>query len=262
MNTQSLTKEFLVKEYLVNKRSFADIAKQLGTYPNKIRRQAILMGIEPRDKKKAQTEALKSGRHKHPTKGTKRNSSVKEKISESMGKVWEKMDKKERSRRSDIGKEQWNEMSVEKRKEFHKRSHEAIRKSSKEGSKLEKYLLGRLTEDGFRVDFHKEHAVVNERLQIDLFLPELNVAIEVDGPSHFKPVWGEDALAKTQKSDAQKNGLLISRGTAVIRVRQEKCLSQKYQRDIYKKLSESLSEIKKGRPSTEDTLYIEIGDAV
>ena len=105
MRTKSLTKEFLVEQYLVKKRSFADIAKQLGTYPNKIRRQAIKMGIVPRDKKTAQTEALKTGRHKHPTLGTKRNSKIKEKISESMGKVWENMDQKERSYRSKIGKE-------------------------------------------------------------------------------------------------------------------------------------------------------------
>ena len=188
-----------------------------------------------------------------------KNGKIKEKISESMGKVWENMDKKERSHRSQIGKEQWNKMTPDQRKEFHRLSHEAIRKTSKEGSKLEKYLLKRLTEDGFRVEFHKEHLVVNEKLQMDLFLPELNVAIEVDGPSHFKPVWGEDALAKTQKSDQQKNGLLISRGTTVIRIRQEKCLSQKYQRDLYRKLSESLSKITSGKLSKDD-MYIEIGD--
>ena len=50
----SLSKEFLIKEYLENKRSFSSIAKQLGTYQNKIRRAAISMGSQPRDKASAQ----------------------------------------------------------------------------------------------------------------------------------------------------------------------------------------------------------------
>ena len=76
----SLSKEFLIKEYLENKRSFSSIAKQLGTYPNKIRRPAISMGIQPRDKASAQKNALKSGRHKHPTKGKGHSQKTKEKI--------------------------------------------------------------------------------------------------------------------------------------------------------------------------------------
>ena len=66
----NLTKEFLVKEYLSNRRSFGDIAKQLGTYSNKIRRAAIKFGIEPRDKSDAQSVALKSGT---PNQGTKKD---------------------------------------------------------------------------------------------------------------------------------------------------------------------------------------------
>ena len=74
----SLSREFLFQEYVINKRSFSSIADEMGTYPNKIRRAAITMGIKPRDKSSAQREAINSGRHKHPTKGTKRKQNTKD----------------------------------------------------------------------------------------------------------------------------------------------------------------------------------------
>ena len=52
---------------------------------------------------------------------------------------------------------------------------------------------------GFKVEFHKEHWLQNHRLQLDLFIPDLRTVVEVDGPSHFKPVWGMENLIKNQK---------------------------------------------------------------
>ncbi len=255
----SLSKEFLIKEYLENKRSFSSIAKQLGTYPNKIRRAAISMGIQPRDKASAQKNALKSGRHKHPTKGKGHSQKTKEKISDTTHNYWQKMDEDERERRSEMGRKHWDSLSEEEKKNIHRLSGDAIRKASKEGSKLEKYLFESLTEQGFRVDFHKEHMLLNERLHIDLFLNEMSTAIEIDGPSHFEPVWGEEALSRTQKADQQKTGLLLSNGFVLIRVKQQKGLSEKYKREILSKIVSILTDINKKYPSRENR-YIEIGD--
>ena len=66
-------KEFLMKEYVDNERSTYDLAKELGTYPNKISRALKALGVPMRDKSSAQSAALSSGRHKHPTKGKKRS---------------------------------------------------------------------------------------------------------------------------------------------------------------------------------------------
>ena len=255
----SLSKEFLLKEYVGKKRSFSSIAKQLGTYPNKIRRAAISMGIQPRNKADAQKEALQSGRHKHPTKGKGHANTTKEKISNTTYKYWEHMDDKERNKRSSAGKKHWDSLSEEKKRSIHKLSGEAIRRASKEGSKLEKHLFSSLTERGFNVDFHKEHMLLNERLHIDLFLPEMATAIEVDGPSHFEPVWGEEALSRTQKSDQQKTGLLLSNGFVLIRIKQKKALSEKYKREVVNNLVKELDRIKIKYPSRENR-YIEIGD--
>ena len=65
-------KEIIKKLYLEEKLSFSSIAQQLNTYANKIRRDAIKYKINIRDKSEAQANALATGIHKHPTKGTQR----------------------------------------------------------------------------------------------------------------------------------------------------------------------------------------------
>ena len=254
-----LSREYLFQEYVINKRSFSSIADEMGTYPNKIRRAAITMGIKPRDKSSAQKEAINSGRHKHPTKGTKRNQNTKDKISNSVYDSWKDMPPEERHRRSKIAQKQWEEMSDDHKANLLRLSNQAIRKASKEGSKLEKFILEAFTIEGYRVEFHKEHMLVNERLEIDLFIPELSVAIEVDGPSHFEPVWGEEALEKTQSSDRQKSGLILSMGLVLIRIKHTKGLSEKYKRETLADLKNELEKIKRRIPKKHER-FIEIGE--
>ena len=57
------------------------------------------------------------------------------------------------------------------------------------------------------IEYHKKGIVPNSNLEVDIYLPEMGAAIEIDGPSHFLPIWGEEALSKTIKSDNEKNGL-------------------------------------------------------
>ena len=93
---KEITKEFLISEYSVKNRSFGDIAKELGTYTNKVVRAARKHGIEIRNRSQAQKQALKNGRHKHPTKGKKRTKKVKEKISDTVYSFWENIDEEGR----------------------------------------------------------------------------------------------------------------------------------------------------------------------
>jgi very-short-patch-repair endonuclease len=55
-------------------------------------------------------------------------------------------------------------------------------------------------------------------MHIDIFLPGELVAIEIDGPSHFFPIYGEEVLKKKIEADQRKNDLLIGEGFTVIRV--------------------------------------------
>ena len=96
-------KKFLSKEYIENQKSFSEIAKQVGTYANKIRRDAKRLGILSRDRSQAAKLALEYGRSVHPTKNKKMSDEVKNKISESQGKVWDSLSEQERQKRSQIG---------------------------------------------------------------------------------------------------------------------------------------------------------------
>lgn len=233
------------------------IAEKLQTYPNKVRRILVKNGVSLRTKSEAQKNAINTGISEHPTKGKKRSDTTKKKISESQGKVWEKMNDEERIHRSLIGKESWNKKTEEEKTEIFKRAGDAIREAARNGSKLEKFLLTALMAEGFNVQFHKTHWLQNSNLEIDLFIPELRTVIEVDGPSHFEPVWGEDNLNKNRMSDSQKNGLVLRQGMVMIRIRQNKRLSQRYMRLTLEKLLTTLRSIKASYP-TENERYIQL----
>ena len=254
----SLNREYLIEEYVHKRRSFADIAIEFSTYPNKIRREAIRFGIKPRGKSEAQKNALKSGRHKHPTKGTQRSKDTKIRISNAVAESWKNISETEYNRRVEQAQKRWAKMSREDKKALMKAAGEGVRRAGKEGSKMEKYLLESLRERGYVVQFHRKGLVPNERLEVDLFLPNLKTAIEIDGPSHFFPIWGEEHLARNLRSDAQKTGLLITRGFAILRVKHlAKHVSTKHMRDLSNRIIEELEQIKLEFPS-EDKRLIEI----
>jgi very-short-patch-repair endonuclease len=237
-------KRELIKElYLKDKKSFQDIADLLSTYPNKIRRDAIKMGIPIRDKSAAQSNALSSGKHKHPTKGTPRSDTTKHKIGLAVMSSWDNLSNKERKQRQENSKQLWNNLDEEEKKHRLSLAHQAVRDSSKQGSKLEKFLLEKLLSDGYKVDFHKEQILSNTKLQIDLFLPTMSIAIEVDGPSHFLPVWGEDTLQKNIEYDRKKNGLLIGKGLKLIRIKQTHDFSMARSQEVYLKLIGAIKEM-------------------
>ena len=233
------------------------IAEKLKTYPNKIRRVLKKHNIVLRGAKDAQTTALKTGRAKHPTAGCQLSEQTKKKISESQGAVWDALSDDEKQYRSNIGKEVWDKKSEEEKQQFIAQAQEAVRESSRKGSKLEHFLLSELSQRNIRVEFHKEQWLQNQNLQVDLYLPQYRTAIEVDGPSHFKPVWGQDNLDKNIKADQQKTGLILNSDLVMIRIKQKQSLTQRYMRNTLTKLLTLLDTIKEHYPK-ENERYFEL----
>lgn len=213
-------KKLITDLYVEKKMSFGDIAKEYGTYPNKIRRDAMKFNLPVRNRSEAQKNVLQSGKVDHPTQGKKRSSEEKDKISLGVHSSWNKLSDKEKNKRKQDSKKRWNAMDDKVKANMLNAAHIAIRKSSVEGSKLEKFILAKLLEQNYKVHFHKEQILANTKLQIDIFLPEDNIAIEVDGPSHFEPVWGEDSLSRNQAYDQKKTGLILGKGIKLIRIKQ------------------------------------------
>jgi very-short-patch-repair endonuclease len=250
-----MDRNYLVREYVEKERSTYDIAAECKTYPNKVRRMLRKYGIPLRDKSEAQSLAIESGRHKHPTKGYKRPEAIKIKISEGVAKAWRKISEGEKAKRVLAAKAQWEAMLDDQKDELRKLAAEAVRKAAEEGSKLEKYLLVELRRKEYQVFFHKTNIVSREQLQVDIFLPQLKVAIEVDGPAHFLPIWGEENLAKHITSDNAKTGLLLGEGYVLIRIKNlAKNVSKIQYRKLLTELLNKLECIKEQFPPPESRL--------
>lgn len=226
--------------YIKKQKSFADIADIYNTYANKVRRDAVQLKIPIRNKSEAQKNALATGKHKHPTKGQSRPQAIKDKIGYGVLESWKDLTTDELNARKDKAKENWEKLSHDKKTYMQKSATNAVRVASKVGSKLEKFLFNQLIADGYYVDFHKEQTLVNTKLQIDLFLPKLDIAIEVDGPSHFEPVWGKESLDKNIKYDNKKEGLILGKGWCLIRIKQTKDFSPARAKICYSKLKEQI----------------------
>jgi very-short-patch-repair endonuclease len=251
--------DFLYDAHFIQGMTWAAIGDLCGEYGNTIRRHALKLKVPIRTRSEAQKKALADGTKQHPTKGKHRSEEVKYKISEKVSASWAALSDEELERRKQIGKDHWDSMSVEEKTEMSAKAGDAVRVAAKEGSKLERFLFGKLVEHGFRPQFHVERTIKNENLQIDIVLPHDKVAIEVDGPSHFLPIWGADMLAKNQRSDQVKNGLLLGAGLCVIRLRHSRGLTEKYKRDLWKELHDKLVEIQAKFPEREHR-YIILGD--
>lgn len=257
-NLDNYQKQQIIQElYVNNKLSFSDIAVKLNTYANKIRRDAISFDIPIRNKSDAQKNALITGKHSHPTKGKKRDDFTKNKIGLGVMNSWSNLTEQQLTDRKDKAKENWNNLSDDKKNEMLKLANRAVRETSKIGSKLEQYLLNRLLSDGIRTEFHKEQVLSNTKLQIDLFLTTIATALEIDGPSHFVPVWGNDALQRNIKYDNKKQGLIVGKGWNLIRIKQTKDFSQTRAELIYLKLKELYDTIITDKKQTGQIFIIE-----
>lgn len=252
-------KQILLKEYETNNRSFKDIATKYNTYANKIRRDAIKFQISIRDKSAAQKNALKSGKAIHPTKGRSRTEDEKAKIGSSVMNAWNELDQTTLDSRKDKARKNWENLSDDTKENILRQANNAVRESSKNGTKLEKFLLDSLLQAGYKVDFHKEQSLLNTKLQIDLFLPNINVAIEIDGPSHFKPVWGDDTLKRNKNYDNKKTGLILGKGLVLVRIKQTKDFSKSRAKLIFSQLIDTINTIKIKFPNKDNRL-IEIED--
>lgn len=249
--------DLIDKLYVKENKSFADIAKIYGTYPNKILRDAKSFNVPIRTKSEAQKNALKTGKHKHPTKGKERSEDIKNKIGKSVMSAWENLTESELNDRKAKAQENWSKLTEDKKLSIQKSATDAVRLASKLGSKLEHYLLRKLIDSGYAVDFHKEHTLVNTKLQIDLFVRDNNIAIEVDGPSHFAPVWGEEVLKRNITYDQKKEGLIIGKGWHLIRVQQQKDFSKTRADFLFEKLRNAIVQIIDSNSNTVLSLTIE-----
>ena len=71
-------------------------------------------------------------------------------------------------------------------------------------SKLEVWLEEQLTNlyPSLPIDYNKKTAIGSE---LDIYIPTLNLAIEINGIFHYEPIYGVDKLNKVQHNDKSKS---------------------------------------------------------
>lgn len=248
----------IVDMYTNQNKSTYEIAEAMNTYPNKIRRILLKGGVELKNKSEAQKNAIQTGKSIHPTKGKERSKDEKIKISSGIKKYWDDMDDATYKKKVQKSKDRWDSMSETERTLMMESAIKAIQVAGKEGSKLEKFIYSFISDYGFKVEFHKKYLIQNENLEIDMYIPEIKTIIEVDGPSHFLPIWGEEKLQKQIKADFNKTGLILSKGMVIVRIKNlsdSVCLADKEKLRL--DLLKLLDTIKKSFPPKSER-YIEI----
>lgn len=225
--------------------SINQIAEKYNTYGQKIRRLLIKANEPLRTKSEAQKNAIEKGTSKHPTEGRKRTDKEKMKISRSTVNYWANVDEDTMEKRREQSRQSWESLSKTKLDEMRKLATEKIREAAKHGSKLEREVQKMLIRHNIPYESHKKNLIPTQKLEIDLYVPEFSSIIEVDGPSHFEPIWGEEQLKKQQKFDAQKMGLILKRGFYIIRIEcRANSLSISKLKDLEIELIKTLEEIK------------------
>lgn len=207
----------IIQLYVNEKLNIKDTANAVGTSEGKVKRFLKKNGLT-RTKGEAQALALKQGRAEHPTSGKKASQETKIKMSAAMHKAWVDLPEEEKEKRSKQSAERWANMSDKEKEEILSKAAKKVRETSKNGSKLERFLVDKLRENGYTVLHHCKHTFSSNELEMDLMLPDEKIIIEVDGPSHFLPLYGEEVLQKRMEADNRKSGIVINSGWKMIRI--------------------------------------------
>lgn len=226
--------------------SVAEVAKKYSKSQSTVNRLFKKLGVKIRSASEAQKLALATGRSKNPTAGVGHTSTAKINMSEKAANRWARISDAERDKFKQTARERWAKLSESDKKEMLRLAGVALKRVATEGSEIEQYLEAGLLSHNFMVQKHVKNFMGGE-YEIDILLKDEAIAIELDGPHHFLPIFGEERLEKTMKFDAAKNGTLISMGLTIIRVKcLYKNLTEKMKRDTLSLVVETINKVKSG----------------
>lgn len=106
-------------------------------------------------------------------------------------------------------------------------------KSGLSRSKIEQYVEDRLLND-----FSNLNIIFNDKntigLELDIYIPDLKMAFELNGVFHYIPIYGSGTLEKIQNRDKNKNIICEQIGIELITINLGNCnFNKKYAKYVY-----------------------------
>jgi hypothetical protein len=100
-------------------------------------------------------------------------------------------------------------------------------------SKLEERI-----EEYIKNQYPKLQYIINDRellkgLELDFYFPTLNFAIEINGPAHFTPIYGDESLIKTKRHDIIKKIICKKKNIRLLEITNTLHPYNDNSRDIY-----------------------------
>ncbi len=200
-----LTKRFLQKEYWDGGRTLRDIAREVGVAPMTVHNYLMRHFGKTRGRGEAMKLGYKKGRIIAPWQCKEIPSEVRANMAR--GRRAAETPESREARRA-RAKAQYAAMSEADRAAFAARGLDAFRESRNHGSRLETSLRDGLKDRGYRVWWRPKTRPG------DLFLPDLDVAVFVDG----RLTATGDMNAADPKAAADKRALARTLGYTVVRV--------------------------------------------
>lgn len=108
-------------------------------------------------------------------------------------------------------------------------------------SKLERYLQENLK--GYNFDYNNR--IICDGLELDIYIEELKIAFEINGITHYKPIYGKEKYERIIKNDLLKNKLAKEKCITLYTIKDESIgFSIKYCEDILEKIYKTIHTIK------------------
>ena len=238
----------IIDQYCRLNMSLGEIAKKHLTYPNRIRRLLKKNGVKLRGHSEAQKNNLKKGGF-HPTKGKKRSEQERYNIGKALSEKWSKLTEEDIKDKTHAMMEGMKKVREKKGDNIQKKAQKKLKETSEKGSKIEHFLVEKLKKDGYNVEHHVKMLIDNENMHFDIAV-HLNptIVIEVDGPTHHRPVFGQERLDKQIEADLRKNMLVMSNKMHIIRVKADYTNISLYKKmEMYKDLIDALKQLKEDK---------------
>lgn len=109
-------------------------------------------------------------------------------------------------------------------------------------SKLEKYLKEKLTEKYPTLGIKFNDRLLCDGLELDIYIPKLNMAIEIHGILHHKPIYGEDKLKDINRRDKIKQEICQKNNINLYVIKDESSyFTEKYGNEIFTRIKNIIS---------------------